>query len=154
MGYGRPAPLAAHHDPSAFRCGQSALDDWLVRHARSAQASGSARVFVTTHSGAHLPSTHSPEQQSTPRAHAPPTRAHSTDAVPHLPGNTPQLFIGTVERTWRAALGVSATEGPLTLTANAGLHHVENEGNVSGRTKTRFVGRVQATLGLTRGGHF
>lgn len=52
MGYGRPAPLAAHHDPSAFRCGQSALDDWLVRHARSAQASGSARVFVTTHSGA------------------------------------------------------------------------------------------------------
>lgn len=69
-------------------------------------------------------------------------------------GNTPQLFIGTVERTWRAALGVSGSEGPLELSANAGLHYVDNYGNISGRTKTRFVGRIQATLGLSRGGRF
>ncbi|HSB55403.1 MAG TPA: hypothetical protein VLD58_13660 [Gemmatimonadales bacterium] len=69
-------------------------------------------------------------------------------------GNTPEIFIGTVERTWRAALGVSGSEGPLALQANAGLHYIDNAGNVSGRSRTRFVGRIQATLGLVRGGHF
>lgn len=69
-------------------------------------------------------------------------------------GNTPQLFIGVVERTWRAALGVSGRQGPLSLAANAGLHYVDDAGNQSGRTRTRFVGRIQATLGISRGGRF
>jgi hypothetical protein len=69
-------------------------------------------------------------------------------------GNTPQLFIGVVERTWRAAVGVSGRQGALSLQANAGLHYIDNAGNVGGRHRTRFVGRIQATLGLGRGGRF
>ncbi len=67
-------------------------------------------------------------------------------------GAIPQLFIGVVERTWRAALGVSARQGPLDLSANAGLHHVVNADHVEGRTVNRFEGRLQATLGLSRRG--
>jgi hypothetical protein len=69
-------------------------------------------------------------------------------------GDTPQLFIGTVERTWRAAIGISGRQGPLALQANGGLHYVDNAGNISGRHRTRFVGRIQATLGLGRVGTF
>jgi hypothetical protein len=72
-------------------------------------------------------------------------------AVPVTPaeaGATPQLFIGVVERTWRAALDVRGTEGPLDLSVNAGLHHVENAGHQEGRTVNRFEGRLQVTLGV------
>ncbi len=41
-----PAPLGADHLLDDFECGQASLDDWLVRHARQAQASGSAKTFV------------------------------------------------------------------------------------------------------------
>ena len=67
-------------------------------------------------------------------------------------GATPQLFIGVVERTWRAALDVSGREGPLELHLNAGYHHVLNAGHTEGRTVNRFEGRLQATLGLGRRG--
>jgi len=33
-----------------FDCGKASLSDWLVRHARQAQGSGSARTFVVTNS--------------------------------------------------------------------------------------------------------
>ncbi len=62
--------------------------------------------------------------------------------------DTPTLFLGTVERTWRAAIDVSGRRGPLALHLNAGLHHIENAGHIGDRNRTRFVGRVQATLGL------
>ena len=48
MAYQRPEPLAKHHRRDAFACGEPALDQWLMRHARSAQASDSARVYVAT----------------------------------------------------------------------------------------------------------
>lgn len=48
MAYRRPEPLAKHHRFDEFRCGEPALDDWLQRHARAAQASDAARVFVVT----------------------------------------------------------------------------------------------------------
>ena len=73
-------------------------------------------------------------------------------ATPEEAGQLPQLFIGTVERTWRAAVAVTGRQGPLDLRASAGLHHVENAGHVSGDTDNRFVGRLQATLGLSRRG--
>jgi hypothetical protein len=73
-------------------------------------------------------------------------------ASPEEAGRLPQLFIGTVERTWRAAVAVSGRQGPLDLRASAGLHHVLNAGHVSGETDNRFVGRLQATLGLSRRG--
>jgi GNAT superfamily N-acetyltransferase len=41
-----PAPLRADHLLEDFDCGKASLDDWLVRHARQAQASGSAKTFV------------------------------------------------------------------------------------------------------------
>jgi len=48
LAYRRPEPLARHHRFDDFRCGKPALDDWLQRYARAAQASDSARVFVVT----------------------------------------------------------------------------------------------------------
>jgi GNAT superfamily N-acetyltransferase len=50
VAYARPEPLAVYHELSAFACGESALDEWLTRHARASHASGGARVFVTAHS--------------------------------------------------------------------------------------------------------
>ena len=44
----RPEPLGKHHRLDEFQCGEPALDDWLKRYARAAQASDSARVYVTT----------------------------------------------------------------------------------------------------------
>ena len=73
-----------------------------------------------------------------------------TDPIPS--GSLPTLFIGTVEKTWRAALGISGRQGPLEVLANAGFHHVVNAGNEDGRTVDRFEGRLQATLGLSRRG--
>ncbi len=41
-----PQPLAALHRLELFDCGRPVLSDWLKRHARQAQGSGSARTFV------------------------------------------------------------------------------------------------------------
>jgi GNAT superfamily N-acetyltransferase len=38
--------LAAQHRLEGFDCGKPALNDWLLRHARQAQGSGSAKTFV------------------------------------------------------------------------------------------------------------
>jgi hypothetical protein len=72
--------------------------------------------------------------------------------TPDEAGGIPQLFIGTVERTWRAAVAVSGRQGPLDLRATAGFHHVVNAGNQEGNTENLFVGRLQATLGFTHRG--
>ena len=65
---------------------------------------------------------------------------------------TPALFIGVVERTYRAGLGLTGRTGPLDLFASAGFHHVVNSGHQEGRSGDRFEGRIQATLGLGREG--
>jgi GNAT superfamily N-acetyltransferase len=41
-----PEPLAGAHRLEGFDCGRPALNDWLLRHARQAQGSGSAKTFV------------------------------------------------------------------------------------------------------------
>jgi GNAT superfamily N-acetyltransferase len=48
VAYRRPEPLGKQHRVDDFDCGEPALDEWPKRHALGAQASGSARVFVTT----------------------------------------------------------------------------------------------------------
>jgi len=48
VAYRRPEPLGKQHRLDDLECGEPALDEWLKRHARGAQASDSARVFVTT----------------------------------------------------------------------------------------------------------
>lgn len=73
--------------------------------------------------------------------------SNSTEA-----GSTPQLFIGTVERTYRMALEASGARGAVALTASAGYHHRVNADNVAGRTRDQFVGRIYLTLGLRRRG--
>jgi len=41
-----PRPLAADDLVDEFDCGKPSLNEWLARHARQAQASGSARAFA------------------------------------------------------------------------------------------------------------
>ncbi len=79
-----------------------------------------------------------------------------TDSFPQgaARGATPTLFIGTVERTWRAAVGVSGQQGRLALQGNAGIHYIQNAGHVSGASRTRVIARIQATLALGTRGHF
>lgn len=43
-----PEPLGAQHLLEDFDCGKLALNDWLIRHARQAHGSGSAKTFVVT----------------------------------------------------------------------------------------------------------
>ena len=43
-----PEALDASHRLETFDCGKPALNEWLVRHARQAQASGSAKTFIVT----------------------------------------------------------------------------------------------------------
>ena len=45
--------MDATHRLEAFDCGKPALNDWLTRHARQAQASGSAKTYVVA-KGAHV----------------------------------------------------------------------------------------------------
>jgi len=66
--------------------------------------------------------------------------------------STPALFIGVVERTYRAALGVVGRTGPLDVSATAGYHHVVNSEHEEGNSVDRFEGRIQATLGIGRTG--
>ena len=42
-----PEPLNVSHQLETFDCGKSELNTWLIRHARQAQSSGSAKTFVT-----------------------------------------------------------------------------------------------------------
>lgn len=51
MGYTQPEPLRGKHEIAAFCCGDSELDSWLHRHARQAEATDSAKTFVTTSDG-------------------------------------------------------------------------------------------------------
>jgi len=61
---------------------------------------------------------------------------------------TPALFIGTVERTFRAGVAVTGRAGLLDLSAEGGFLRITNAGHVEGATDDRFEARIQATLGL------
>jgi GNAT superfamily N-acetyltransferase len=43
-----PESLGLQHRLDGFDCGKPALNDWLLRHSRQAQGSGSAKTFVVT----------------------------------------------------------------------------------------------------------
>ncbi len=72
------------------------------------------------------------------------------DPFPPIPDPTiPTVFIGTVERTLRVAVGARAQLfRSLDLDLNAGLHHIGNSGHVLGMSKTRFVGRLGISYSL------
>ena len=46
MAWSAPEPLGPRHSLEGFDCGKPSLNDWLLRHARQAQSSGSAKTFV------------------------------------------------------------------------------------------------------------
>lgn len=46
MSLSAPEPLGTQHRLEGFDCGKPSLNDWLLRHARQAQGSGSAKTFV------------------------------------------------------------------------------------------------------------
>jgi GNAT superfamily N-acetyltransferase len=48
MSLGGPEPLEPKHRLEGFDCGKPSLNDWLARHARQAQGSGSAKTFVVS----------------------------------------------------------------------------------------------------------
>ena len=43
-----PVPLDTRHQLELFDCGEPILNDWLIVHARQAQAGGSAKTFIVT----------------------------------------------------------------------------------------------------------
>lgn len=51
MSLGRPEPLGSQHRLEGFDCGKPALNEWLQRHARQAQNSGSTKTFVVADEG-------------------------------------------------------------------------------------------------------
>lgn len=69
-----------------------------------------------------------------PRLPLPPVAAYPT---------TPTIFQGVVEHTLRVALtGTYAASEQLSLTFNAGVHHITNFQHRTGDTRTRFAGSV------------
>ena len=62
--------------------------------------------------------------------------------------DTPALFIGTVERTLRAAVALSGKEGPVGISGEVGFHRVMNAGHLAGVTENRVEARVRGTLGV------
>ncbi len=48
MGYRRPERISRRHDVDDFECGEPALDEWLKKYARNADAGGTSAVFVVT----------------------------------------------------------------------------------------------------------
>ena len=67
-------------------------------------------------------------------------------------GQIPALFIGPVEKTWRAALGLSGAFGELRAAGNLGVHYVQDADHVVGRSRTEFQGRARITIGFGTGG--
>ncbi|MEP7325512.1 MAG: hypothetical protein ABI836_06165 [Gemmatimonadota bacterium] len=67
-------------------------------------------------------------------------------------GSTPQLFIGTVERTYRAAVRVNGSLPHFRISADLGYHRIMNHNHVEGQTLSRFEGRLFVTAGLVKRG--
>jgi len=68
-------------------------------------------------------------------------------------GDVPTLFIGEVETTWRAALGLSGAYGALRAAGNVGVHYVDGADHVAGASRTEIVARLRITIGIATGGY-
>lgn len=86
-------------------------------------------------------------RQGEGRIQAPVPPGFTTEA-----GDTPQLFIGTVEKRYRMGLNVSGRYHGLSLGAMGGAERRVNADNVEGRNSTRFIGRLFVTVGFRRRG--
>src|SRR6478752_5328786 len=54
MAYTQPEPLRGKHEVAGFDCGEQSLTTWICRYARHAEATRSARVYVTTSGGSNV----------------------------------------------------------------------------------------------------
>lgn len=104
-----------------------------------------ARVSVLAPGGLLL----SPEVTLLRQGEGDPRLAHPAPAA--YP-STASLFQGVVQRTLRLALGVNWRGGPLTLSADGGVHLTANDAHVNGVSATRFVGSVAVTWRFRRAG--
>ncbi len=64
----------------------------------------------------------------------------------------PEIHSGTLEKTLRLSLGASGRARFFDLSADAGVSFVNDADNVEGRNRTRFEGKLQATLYFSRRG--
>jgi GNAT superfamily N-acetyltransferase len=53
VAYAGPELLAGEHLLDGFDCGKSALNEWLVHHARNNQETGTSRTWVVVEAGSH-----------------------------------------------------------------------------------------------------
>jgi hypothetical protein len=67
-------------------------------------------------------------------------------------GQVPTLFIGTIEKTLRLAVGVSGAYGEIRASGNAGLHYLSDADHVVGRSRTELEVHARVTIGLGTGG--
>ena len=67
-------------------------------------------------------------------------------------GGVSPVFVGTVETTYRAALGVSGAYGPLRAAGEVGVHYLVNVDHDQGATDVRPVARLRVTVGLGSSG--
>lgn len=78
-----------------------------------------------------------------------------TDSFPSTAahaGDVGTLFIGTVEKTLRVALGITGAHGPIRGAANVGVHYLGDADHVAGRSRTEIQARARITIGLATGG--
>jgi hypothetical protein len=78
-----------------------------------------------------------------------------TDSFPSAEasaGDVPTVFVGTIEKTVRLALGVSGARGRVHGAWNVGLHYVGDADHVEGRSRTELVARARFTIGIATGG--
>ncbi|HEX3042596.1 MAG TPA: GNAT family N-acetyltransferase [Solirubrobacterales bacterium] len=54
MAFTQPEPLRGKHEVGEFDCGEQSLTTWICRYARHAEATRSARVYVTTAGDANV----------------------------------------------------------------------------------------------------
>ena len=78
-----------------------------------------------------------------------------TDAFPPTAADAdglPEIHSGTVEKTLRLSVGATGRASFFDLGADAGVSFVNDADNVQGRNRTRFEGKLQATLFFSRRG--
>ena len=61
----------------------------------------------------------------------------------------PTRLSGVVERTLRFGVDVATAAGRLGLVGQAGVQHSDNDGNVAGRSATRFTARLAVRIGAS-----
>jgi hypothetical protein len=67
-------------------------------------------------------------------------------------GDVPTVFVGTVEKTLRLAVGVNGARGAVRAAWNVGLHYVQDADHVAGRSRTELEARARVTIGIGTGG--